>query len=52
MNKVPRISAKAVVVHDGALLVIRKKDTDGDYFILPGGVKIMGNLFQIQLSEK
>jgi 8-oxo-dGTP pyrophosphatase MutT (NUDIX family) len=28
---------KAIVVRDGALLVLRCRDADGDYFILPGG---------------
>jgi 8-oxo-dGTP diphosphatase len=33
----PRVSVKAVIVRDGRLLAIRKRDGDGDYFILPGG---------------
>ncbi len=32
-----RLSAKAIVVHDGRLLVIRKRAETGDYFMLPGG---------------
>ncbi len=32
-----RNSAKAIIIKDGALLVIQKRDTDGDYYILPGG---------------
>jgi 8-oxo-dGTP diphosphatase len=33
----PRVSAKAVIVRDRRLLAIRKRDADGDYFVLPGG---------------
>jgi len=32
-----RNSAKAVIIKDGCLLVIHKKDEIGDYYILPGG---------------
>ena len=32
-----RNSAKAVIIQDNKLLVIKKEDTDGYYFILPGG---------------
>jgi len=31
------MSAKALVIHDGKILVIRKRDENGDYFLLPGG---------------
>jgi ADP-ribose pyrophosphatase YjhB (NUDIX family) len=33
----PRNSAKAVIIRDEQLLVIVKRDTEGEYFILPGG---------------
>lgn len=36
MNRV-RNSAKAVIIVNGCLLVIQKKDEVGDYYILPGG---------------
>jgi ADP-ribose pyrophosphatase YjhB (NUDIX family) len=32
-----RIAAKAVIVRGGHLLVIVKRDAEGEYFILPGG---------------
>jgi 8-oxo-dGTP diphosphatase len=32
-----RNSAKAVIIQDSKLLVIKKEDKDGYYFILPGG---------------
>lgn len=34
---VHRISVKAMVVHEGKLLLIRKRDQEGDYFVFPGG---------------
>lgn len=32
-----RMSAKAVIVRDGALCVISKRDADGPWYVLPGG---------------
>jgi 8-oxo-dGTP diphosphatase len=32
-----RISAKAIVVQDGRLLVTRHRDGEGDWYLLPGG---------------
>lgn len=32
-----RNSAKAVIIQDDKLLVIKKEDTEGYYFVLPGG---------------
>jgi 8-oxo-dGTP diphosphatase len=37
MEKVLRLSAKALIVRDQKLLVIRKRDENQDYFLLPGG---------------
>ncbi|MCK4514211.1 MAG: NUDIX domain-containing protein [Spirochaetaceae bacterium] len=36
MNPI-RNSAKAIIVRDGHLLAIRNRDSDGDWYILPGG---------------
>src|SRR3569832_452652 len=33
----PRESAKAVIIRDDKLLVIVKRDRQGEYFLLPGG---------------
>jgi 8-oxo-dGTP diphosphatase len=33
----PRISAKAIIVRDGQLLVIVHRDADGEWYSLPGG---------------
>ena len=30
-------SAKAVIIKDGKILTIRKKDEFGEYYVLPGG---------------
>ena len=32
-----RISAKALVIHRGRILLMRAEDTDGEYYLLPGG---------------
>jgi ADP-ribose pyrophosphatase YjhB (NUDIX family) len=37
MQKIHRVSAKAVVIRDDSILLIRKADSQGDYFIFPGG---------------
>lgn len=36
MNPV-RNSAKAIIIRDGCILLIRNRDADGDWYILPGG---------------
>lgn len=36
-KKVLRNSAKAIIIQDGQLLVIQKKDGEADYCVLPGG---------------
>lgn len=36
-EKVHRVSVKAMVVHEDRLLLIKKIDSDGEYFIFPGG---------------
>jgi 8-oxo-dGTP diphosphatase len=35
--KKPRNSAKAVIIRDGQLLVIKKREGQNDWYILPGG---------------
>lgn len=37
MDKVYRVSAKALIVHEDQLLCIRKQSPSGDYFVVPGG---------------
>jgi len=36
MNHI-RNSAKAIIIRDGCLLLIRNRDEEGDWFTLPGG---------------
>ena len=38
----PRVSAKAIIIRNGALLAIEKRDDLGPYFILPGGGQEQG----------
>lgn len=37
MVRTIRVSAKAVIILDGRLLVTRNRDEQGDFFLLPGG---------------
>lgn len=47
-----RPSAKAVIIHEGYLLAIKKCDTHGDFFILPGGGQEYGeNLMEAVKRE-
>jgi ADP-ribose pyrophosphatase YjhB (NUDIX family) len=36
-ERMPRVAAKAVIIRDRKLLVIVKRDTAGEFFLLPGG---------------
>lgn len=44
MNREVRTSGKAVVFHGDRMLAIRLHDSDGDFYILPGGGQIAGEL--------
>lgn len=37
MNRCIRNSAKALVIEDGKMLAIQLRDSDGEFYILPGG---------------
>lgn len=39
-----RVSAKAVVIRGGKLLAVRMRDSDGTFYILPGGGQQAGEL--------
>jgi ADP-ribose pyrophosphatase YjhB (NUDIX family) len=41
MNSI-RNSAKAIIIRDACLLVIRSRDEDGDWYLLPGGGQAHG----------
>jgi hypothetical protein len=32
-----RLSAKAIIIQDGRLLIVRNRDSSGDWYMLPGG---------------
>ncbi|MBC7742509.1 MAG: NUDIX domain-containing protein [Bdellovibrionaceae bacterium] len=52
MQKIHRISAKAIVVKNDRILLIKKSDSNGDYFILPGGgQEHQENLLQTIIRE-
>lgn len=52
MNKGPRISAKAIIIQDEKILLIKKSDAKGEYFIFPGGGQDRGeNLHQAIVRE-
>ena len=38
----PRTAAKAVIIQDGRLLTIRKRQGDHLYYVLPGGTQEPG----------
>ena len=44
MSRSVRTSAKAVVFNDGHVLAVKLHDADGDFYILPGGGQIAGEL--------
>lgn len=51
-EKVHRISVKAMVVHEGRLLLIRKRDQAGDYYIFPGGGQEHGESLDQTLTRE
>ena len=51
MNKV-RISAKAIIVQDGRLLVLRNRDAVGDWYSLPGGGQEHGETLTAALNRE
>jgi len=51
MSKV-RISAKAIIIQDGHLLVIRNRDSSGDWYTLPGGGQERGETLTAALNRE
>jgi 8-oxo-dGTP diphosphatase len=51
MSKV-RISAKAIIIQDGHLLVIRNRDSSGDWYSLPGGGQEHGETLTAALNRE
>ena len=44
MERQVRTSAKGLVIKDGRMLAIKLKDQDGDFYIMPGGGQVAGEL--------
>ena len=44
MDRTVRTSAKALVIKDGRMLAIKVHDSDGDFYIMPGGGQQAGEL--------
>jgi ADP-ribose pyrophosphatase YjhB (NUDIX family) len=51
MNHI-RNSAKAVIIRDGCLLLVRNRDGGGDWFCLPGGGQNHGETLQEALQRE
>jgi len=51
MNPI-RNSAKAIIMRDGCLLLIRNRDRDGDWYILPGGGQNHGESLREALQRE
>jgi 8-oxo-dGTP pyrophosphatase MutT (NUDIX family) len=47
-----RLSVKAIVVRDDALLVLRCRDDDGDWYLLPGGGQERGETVHEALQRE
>lgn len=47
MSREIRNSAKALIIKDGKMLAIKIRDSDGDFYIMPGG----GQEAKEQLSQ-
>src|SRR5262249_34782364 len=47
-----RISAKAIIIQDGHLLVIKNLDSSGDWYTLPGGGQEHGETLPVALNRE
>jgi 8-oxo-dGTP diphosphatase len=50
--KTVRISAKAIIIEDGRLLVVRNRDAEGDWYMLPGGGQEYGETLPSALNRE
>ncbi len=50
--KTVRISAKAIIIEDGKLLLIANRDHQGEWFMLPGGGQEYGETLMTALSRE
>jgi 8-oxo-dGTP diphosphatase len=51
MKKV-RISAKAIIIQHGRLLVVKKRDSVGEWYVLPGGGQEYGETLPAALNRE
>lgn len=52
MTRQVRVSAKAIVVQDGRVLLVRNHDADGDWYCLPGGGQAHGEALADALKRE
>ncbi|MBR2286825.1 MAG: NUDIX domain-containing protein [Clostridia bacterium] len=47
-----RVSAKALIIRDGRMLAIQMHDTDGEFYIMPGGGQEAGELLPAAVERE
>ncbi len=47
-----RVSVKAIIIHDGMVLLIQNRDADGEWFMLPGGGQEHGETLIAALNRE
>lgn len=52
MDRLVRTSAKALVIKDGCMLAIKLHDSDGDFYIMPGGGQAAGELLPATVQRE
>ena len=52
MDRLVRTSAKALVIKDGCMLAIKLHDSDGDFYIMPGGGQAAGELLSATVQRE
>ena len=52
MTRQVRVSAKAIVVQDGRILLVRNRDADGEWYCLPGGGQAHGEALADALQRE
>ena len=52
MERAVRTSAKALVIKDGCMLAIKLRDQDGDFYIMPGGGQMPGELLPMAVERE
>ena len=52
MDRLVRTSAKALVIKDGCMLAIKLHDSDGEFYIMPGGGQAAGELLPATVQRE